>query len=93
MWYKKKLNHILNSNKIYESTRNRVPDFGQNAICRNRTGSQEIVIAEAGSFMMMDNNIKWKPFLAMAQQSGLFGKLLNAGKRVLTGESFHDGIY
>jgi uncharacterized protein (AIM24 family) len=28
---------------------------------------QEIVIAEAGSFMMMDNNIKWKPFLAMVR--------------------------
>ena len=50
---------------------------------------QEIVIAEAGSFMMMDNNIKMETIFGdgSAQQTGLFGKLLSAGKRVLTGES------
>ncbi|WP_395047370.1 TIGR00266 family protein [Flavobacterium sp.] len=50
---------------------------------------QEIVIAEAGSFMMMDNNIQMETIFGdgSGQQSGLFGKLLNAGKRVLTGES------
>lgn len=51
---------------------------------------QEIVIAEAGSFMMMDNNIIMETIFGDGsdqQQSGLFGKLLNAGKRVLTGES------
>lgn len=50
---------------------------------------QEIVIAEAGSFMMMDNNIQMETIFGdgSAQQSGLFGKLLSAGKRVLTGES------
>jgi uncharacterized protein (TIGR00266 family) len=50
---------------------------------------QEIVIAEAGSFMMMDNNIHMETIFGdgSEQQSGLFGKLLNAGKRVLTGES------
>lgn len=51
---------------------------------------QEIVIAEAGSFMMMDNNILMETIFGDGsdqQQSGLFGKLLNAGKRVLTGES------
>ncbi len=50
---------------------------------------QEIVIAEAGSFMMMDNNIQMQTIFGdgSEQQSGLFGKLLNAGKRVLTGES------
>jgi uncharacterized protein (TIGR00266 family) len=50
---------------------------------------QEIVIAEAGSFMMMDNNIQMETIFGdgSEQQSGLFGKLLNAGKRVLTGES------
>lgn len=51
---------------------------------------QEIVIAEAGSFMMMENNIQMETIFgdgSEQQQSGLFGKLLNAGKRVLTGES------
>lgn len=50
---------------------------------------QEIVIAEAGSFMMMDNNIQMETIFGdgSEQQSGLFGKLLKAGKRVLTGES------
>jgi uncharacterized protein (AIM24 family) len=32
---------------------------------------QEIVIAEAGSFMMMDNNIQWKPFLVTDQSNNL----------------------
>jgi uncharacterized protein (TIGR00266 family) len=50
---------------------------------------QEIVIAEAGSFMMMDNNIRMETIFGdgSGQQSGLFGKLVSAGKRVLTGES------
>ncbi|MFV5690582.1 TIGR00266 family protein [Flavobacterium sp. LT1R49] len=50
---------------------------------------QEIVIAEAGSFMMMDNNIQMETIFGdgSGQQTGLFGKLLSAGKRVLTGES------
>ena len=50
---------------------------------------QEIVIAEAGSFMMMDNCIQMETIFGdgSQQQTGLFGKLLSAGKRVLTGES------
>ena len=50
---------------------------------------QEIVVAEAGSFMMMENNIQMETIFGdgSPQQSGLFGQLLNAGKRVLTGES------
>ncbi|MFL9829868.1 TIGR00266 family protein [Flavobacterium sp. ST-87] len=50
---------------------------------------QEIVIAEAGSFMMMDNNIRMQTIFGdgSQEQSGIFGKLLSAGKRVLTGES------
>ena len=50
---------------------------------------QEIVIAEAGSFMMMDNNIQMQTIFGdgSAQQNTLFDKLLSAGKRVLTGES------
>jgi uncharacterized protein (TIGR00266 family) len=50
---------------------------------------QEIVIAEAGSFMMMDNNIQMETIFGdgSQQQTGIFDKLLSAGKRVLTGES------
>lgn len=50
---------------------------------------QEIVVAEAGSFMMMDNGIQMETIFGDGSQpeNGLFGKLLSAGKRVLTGES------
>ncbi|QBN19049.1 TIGR00266 family protein [Flavobacterium nackdongense] len=50
---------------------------------------QEIVIAEAGSFMMMDNNVQMETIFGdgSQQQTGIFDKLLSAGKRVLTGES------
>jgi uncharacterized protein (TIGR00266 family) len=57
---------------------------------------QEIVIAEAGSFMMMDSGIKMETIFgdgSEQQQSGLFGKLLSAGKRVLTGESLFMTAY
>ena len=49
---------------------------------------QEIVIAEAGSFMMMDNNIQMETIFGdgSEQENGLLSKLLSAGKRVLTGE-------
>ena len=51
--------------------------------------SQETVVAESGSFMMMDADIAMQTIFGdgSAQQSGIFGKLLNAGKRILTGES------
>ncbi|MCW2118346.1 TIGR00266 family protein [Flavobacterium sp. 7A] len=50
---------------------------------------QEVVVAEAGSFMMMDNNIQMQTIFGDGsnQQGGVLGKLLSAGKRVLTGES------
>jgi uncharacterized protein (TIGR00266 family) len=50
---------------------------------------QEAVVAEAGSLMMMDSAIKMETIFGdgRAQQQSLFGKLLTAGKRVLTGES------
>jgi uncharacterized protein (AIM24 family) len=39
--------------------------------------------------MMMDNNIQMETIFGdgSEQKSGIFGQLLNAGKRVLTGES------
>ncbi|WP_428225061.1 TIGR00266 family protein [Flavobacterium sp.] len=56
---------------------------------------QEVVIAEAGSFMMMDNGIKMETIFGdgSQQQTGIFGKLLSAGKRVLTGESLFMTAY
>ena len=56
----------------------------------------ETVIAEAGSFMMMENGIKMETIFgdgSQEQQSGIFGKLLSAGKRVLTGESLFMTAY
>ncbi len=50
---------------------------------------QEVVVAEAGSFMMMDSGIAMQTIFGdgSAQDTGIFGKILSAGKRVLTGES------
>ncbi len=56
---------------------------------------QEIVVAEAGSFMMMDNGIKMETIFGdgSGQQSGLFKTILSAGKRMLTGESLFMTAY
>lgn len=50
---------------------------------------QEAVIAESGSFMMMDDGIKMETIFGDGSQKnqGFFGKILGAGKRILTGES------
>lgn len=51
---------------------------------------QETVVAEAGSFMMMDDDIVMETIFGDGSKSGvggLMGKLFSAGKRVLTGES------
>jgi len=51
----------------------------------------ETAIAESGSFMMMDDDIAMQTIFGdgspQQQNSGLFGKLLSAGKRLLTRES------
>ncbi|WP_322550944.1 TIGR00266 family protein [Flavobacterium psychraquaticum] len=56
---------------------------------------QEIVVAEAGSFMMMDNGIKMQTIFGdgSEKEDGILGKLLSAGKRVLTGESLFMTAY
>ncbi len=56
---------------------------------------QEVVVAEAGSFMMMENGIKMETIFGdgSKQEGGIFGKLLSAGKRVLTGESLFMTAY
>ncbi|MGA1227478.1 MAG: TIGR00266 family protein [Tamlana sp.] len=50
---------------------------------------EEGVVAEAGSFMMMDDGIKMETIFGDGSQkdSGFLGKILGAGKRILTGES------
>lgn len=50
----------------------------------------ETVIAEAGSLMMMEDQVNMETIFgdgSESQDTGLMGKLLGAGKRVLTGES------
>lgn len=50
----------------------------------------ETVIAEAGSLMMMDEGIEMETVFgdgSTKESGGLMGKLVGAGKRVLTGES------
>ena len=50
---------------------------------------QETAIAEAGAFMYMDDGIKMETIFGdgSEQKGGFMGKLFNAGKRLLTGES------
>ncbi|MBY0424475.1 MAG: AIM24 family protein, partial [Cytophagales bacterium] len=50
---------------------------------------QETVMAEPGSFMMMDQDIQMQTVFGdgSQQQGGLMGKLFSAGKRLLTGEN------
>ena len=50
----------------------------------------ETVIAEAGAFMMMEEDIELQTIFGDGSQqesSGIWGKVLSAGKRLLTGES------
>jgi len=50
----------------------------------------ETAIAESGAFMMMDNGIEMQTMFgdgSQQQNTGFLGKLLNAGKRILVGES------
>lgn len=56
----------------------------------------ETAIAEAGSFMMMDQGIEMATIFgdgSASQSGGLFGKLMSAGKRLLTGESLFMTAY
>lgn len=56
---------------------------------------QEAAIGEAGSMMYMEDGIQMDTIFGdgSAQQSGVFGKLLGAGKRLLTGESLFTTVY
>src|SRR5436190_24253674 len=50
---------------------------------------QEMVIAEAGTLMYMTSGIRMETVLGdpSQKQSGFVGKLMSAGKRLITGES------
>jgi uncharacterized protein (TIGR00266 family) len=56
---------------------------------------QETAVAEAGSFMMMEEGIQMETIFGDGSrpQSGLMGKLFSAGKRLLTGESLFMTTY
>lgn len=55
----------------------------------------ETVIAESGSFMYMDNGVEMATIFGDGsnQDTGIFGKLMSAGKRILTGESLFMTTY
>ncbi|GGA31345.1 TIGR00266 family protein [Paenibacillus physcomitrellae] len=56
----------------------------------------ESVVAEAGSFMMMDPDVRMETVFGdggSSGQGGMFGKLMGAGRRLLTGESLFMTIF
>lgn len=57
----------------------------------------ETAVAEAGSFMMMHDGIEMSTLFGdgshQEKNSGFLGKLMNAGKRILTGESLFITAY
>ena len=55
----------------------------------------EVAVGEAGSMMFMDAGISMDTVFGdgSQNQSGLFGKLLGAGKRLITGESLFTTVY
>jgi uncharacterized protein (TIGR00266 family) len=64
--------------------------FGEEMQCVEvELDPQETVIAEAGAFMYKDNAVQMQTIFGdgSSNSGGFMGKLLSAGKRVLTGES------
>jgi len=56
---------------------------------------QEGVVAESGSFMMMDDGLQMSTIFGDGsnQEKGVLGKLFSAGKRLLTGESLFMTVF
>ena len=56
---------------------------------------QEGVVAEAGTFMMMDDQIRMNTIFGDGsnQEKGILGKIFSAGKRILTGESLFMTVF
>ncbi len=70
--------------------------FGEEMQCVEiELDPEETAIAESGAFMMMDDGIQMQTIFGDGtnQQKGLLGKLMSAGKRVLTGESLFMTTY
>lgn len=65
--------------------------FGEEMQCVEiELDPQETAVGEPGSFMMMDDGIQMQTIFgdgSNQQSGGLFGKLMSAGKRLLTGEN------
>ncbi len=53
----------------------------------------ESVVAEAGAFMMMDQGIHMSTVFGDGSEQGFFGKLVSAGKRLVTGESLFMTVF
>ena len=55
----------------------------------------EAAVGEGGSMFYMENDVSMETIFGdgSAQQSGFFGKVLGAGKRLLTGESLFTTLY
>ncbi|MGE0568653.1 MAG: TIGR00266 family protein [Bacteroidia bacterium] len=54
---------------------------------------QEAVIAEPGSFMMMNDGVQMQTLFGDGNEKGIMGKLFSAGKRLLTGENLFMTVY
>ncbi len=70
--------------------------FGEEMQCVEiELDPQESVVAEPGSFMMMDADVKMETIFGdgSKQNTGIMGKLFSAGKRLLTGESLFATAY
>jgi uncharacterized protein (TIGR00266 family) len=70
--------------------------FGEEMQCVEiELDPQETAIAESGAFMMMDDGIQMETIFGDGrnQERGFLGKLMSAGKRVLTGESLFMTTY
>jgi uncharacterized protein (TIGR00266 family) len=70
--------------------------FGEEMQCVEiELDPQETAVAESGAFMMMDDGITMQTIFGdgRGQQQGFLGKLMSAGKRVLTGESLFMTTY
>ena len=65
--------------------------FGEEMQCVEiELDPEETAVAESGAFMMMDDGIQMQTIFgdgSRQQSGGLLGKLMSAGKRILTGES------
>ena len=71
--------------------------FGEEMQCVEiELDPQETVMAESGAFMFMEEGIQMQTVFGDGSTGGgggLMGKLLSAGKRVLTGESLFMTAY